>query len=226
MQTQAIETASTQAYFTNSIKIESQTLSKPAKSVFAVTAQQMINTEAHYQQNASEEEVKTAKQPRQNLLQQRKDARRGSQRASQGAQNSDSDNVDMKESQAQKDQHIISAFETPEGTLDYAKIQRLGSSMKTFEEFIKMKNPYFFNFAPLTKSKIARVTMIRSEEKRFVSQYWFDIFASLMNEEQKASQSNIFKSHPTITPFLRAKFISWMFHTMKCLRYSDETVNF
>lgn len=93
----------------------------------------------------------------------------------------------MKESMAKKDQLIISSFETPEGKLDFVKIQSLGNSLKTFEEFIKEKNPQFFNFAPLTKSKIARVTMIRSEEKRYVSQYWFDLFATLINEEQKAS---------------------------------------
>lgn len=37
---------------------------------------------------------------------------------------------------------------------------------------------------------------------------------------------DILKNHPDVTPYLRAHFISWIFHVMECLNKQDHTLLF
>jgi len=105
-----------------------------------------------------------------------------------------------------------------------AKAETKGRVM-TFEDYFSSKKRKFFLIAAAKPEKLCKEGMLEAEDKSYLSKYWYDFYSYQKNEEKQGMLMDLFRNHPTIKPHLRIKFISWLYHTIACLRRSaDETI--
>jgi Cyclin, N-terminal domain len=68
--------------------------------------------------------------------------------------------------------------------------------------------------------------MLRTEDKKFLSDYWFDYFFNLRKLEQRSMLEGILDNHPSINRFLRAHLINWMIEACNMIIKDDLTIPF
>lgn len=71
---------------------------------------------------------------------------------------------------------------------------------------------------------ILGTNLLKTEEKNYLNCYWFDYFSDMRAREIISMCEDPLQNHPDTTKYLRAHFIDWLFHALKCLEKQDTTI--
>ena len=76
------------------------------------------------------------------------------------------------------------------------------------------------------KSSIRTMGLLRTDEKNFLQDYWKQYFDNLRRNETRSMVTGVLDKHPSITRFLRAHLVDWLFHVCHVLPKDDYTLPF
>jgi transcription termination factor NusB len=102
---------------------------------------------------------------------------------------------------------------------------------KTFEEMISFvcKLPCITSAerkageaaAKFRSDRFFTVKFVRSEERRYLSNYWKQHFDELRKNETRSMLTGVLENHSDISRFLRAHLVDWLFHVCNALKKDD-----
>ncbi|CDW86962.1 n-terminal domain containing protein [Stylonychia lemnae] len=108
--------------------------------------------------------------------------------------------------------------------LETPKLKHTGNTFqKCFLEKFSVKN-FAAQLGKREMNNPFKANLIRTEEKNYLNEYWFDYFNDLRQQEIRSMVEDPLKNHPENTKYLRAHFVNWIFHVNQCLDKKDTTL--